>query len=185
MAAALTALALILTACGGGSDAGTAGSSGGTGSGSGSGTSTAPTSAGPSIAGCPMFPASAVFNTRLDGLPVHADSSRWINADASASWTRTFATASGPDTRTFWPIDNRPLHADWGTTVDATQLATYWGIPYNVLDGTAVRSTWPVASFAAADSPTGDYPGAVDESDCAVATATGWGIHANCQTLPA
>ena len=195
MAAALAALALTLTACGGGSGAGTAGSGSGTGSGtgtsagsgtgSGSGTSTTPTSAGPGIAGCPMFPASAVFNTRLDGLPVHADSSRWINADANASWTRTFATASGPDTRTFWPIDNRPLHADWGTTVDATQVATYWGIPYNVLDGTAAQSTWPVVSFAAADSPTGDYPGAVDESDCAVATATGWGIHANCQTLPA
>ena len=143
-----------------------------------------PVTQGPQLGGCPMFPASAVFNTRIDALPVHPDSRRWINADPQASWTRTFDTPSGVETRQMYPIANRSVHADWGTTVDPSR-DTYWGIPYNVVDGTTVRTDWPVVSFAASDSPDGDYRGADDESDCAVAQGSGWAIHRNCQTLPA
>ena len=34
---------------------------------------------GPTINGCPAFPANSIYNTRIDSLPVHARSSAWIS----------------------------------------------------------------------------------------------------------
>lgn len=103
---------------------------------------------------CPVFPANAVFNTRIDDtqrFPVHAQSNAWV-------------ASVGSSVR---------FHADWGSNEDAT-AADYYGIPFNLIDGTAATTTWPVVSFD------NGWP---DESDCAVATAGGYGIRRGCDSL--
>ena len=60
----------------------------------------------PSIGGCPVFPASNVWNVRVDALPVHAQ---------SASWVATIGAAN-------------PLHPDFGTVYAGAPN----GIPYVV-----------------------------------------------------
>jgi hypothetical protein len=115
-----------------------------------------PTSGAPIIGGCPIFPDKTIFNTRIDDharFPVHPQSATWIN---NIGATRRF-------------------HADWGTTENQASVS-YYGIPYNVVDGTAATTSWPTVSF-----PNG-YP---DESDCAVAQSGGFGIRQNCTTLSA
>lgn len=69
---------------------------------------------------CALFPADAIFNTRIDQLPVHASSAAWI-ADI------------GP---------RRPFHADWGTQEDPGARA-YYGIPTNVVKAAAQPGDWP------------------------------------------
>jgi hypothetical protein len=69
---------------------------------------------------CPYFPPDAIFNTRIDQLPVHPRSGEWV-ADI------------GP---------RRPFHADWGTQEDPASRA-YYGIPVNVVGGAATATTWP------------------------------------------
>lgn len=114
-------------------------------------------STGPTIGNCPMFPDNAMFNLRIDDrtrFPVHAQNAAWI---ASIGTTRRF-------------------HADWGMNGNPQQFADYYGIPYNIIDGTAASTAWPTVSF-----PNG-YP---NESDCALAQGSGYAIHRGCDTLTA
>lgn len=119
----------------------TSGSSGST------GTTTTSTATGPTIAGCQVFPATAIFNTRIDDVtqfPAHPSSAAWKSAIDSTG--------------------SRRLHLDWGTNEDQTQHSSYYGIPYNVMDGSTVPTTWPVATYSG---------GVPDESDCAVPNGSG------------
>lgn len=90
------------------------------------GTAAAPASAGakrPKVAGCPVFPASNVWNRRVDKLPVHPDSPR-IKRRIGL---------------------NAPLHPDFGSF-------SGYGIPWNVVRSTTPRSSvdfrWPDESYA-------------------------------------
>ncbi|MEY4765310.1 MAG: hypothetical protein RI907_1983 [Pseudomonadota bacterium] len=94
---------------------------------------------GPVLAGCPMFPVNAVFNTRIDDLPAHGQSSQWVGAIGASV----------------------PFHPDWGTTEDA-YADDYYGIPWNVLDGKASTTDWPLTSLW--------WP---DESNCGLKQANG------------
>lgn len=96
----------------------------------------------PMLAGCPLLPASHVFNTPIDALPVHPSS----------------ATLLGT-------IGTRNLHLDLGRTVDQ-QSATYYGIPYNVVTGNTL--TWSKIAFYSADTSLNWNARA--EADCATGT---------------
>lgn len=76
----------------------------------------------PAVGGCGLFPADHLFNTPIDGLPVHPDSAAFL------------AT-----------IGDHRLHLDLGTTVDPASAA-YYGIPYEVVRGGALG--WSVVSLA-------------------------------------
>lgn len=109
----------------------------------------------PMLGGCPLFPEKAMFNLRIDDrnrFPVHAQNAAWIAAIGGT----------------------RRLHADWGINDNPQQFADYYGIPYNVVDGTPATTGWPLVSF-----PNG-YP---DESDCALAQSGGYAIRRGCDTL--
>jgi hypothetical protein len=112
---------------------------------------------------CPMFPASAIFNTRIDDtarFPAHANNAAWQEL-------------VGRDT---------PMTANWGTSSNPSDLQNYWGLPVNVVDATTTQ--WPIVSF--------DYPasGLVFEasypaqSDCA-ASADGATVVSDCTRVPA
>src|SRR5262249_19006364 len=120
--------------------------------------SPAPAPSGAAMLGsCPAFPATAIFNTRIDDrvkLPAHASSDAWIAAIGST----------------------RALHADWGTDEDNAS-PTHYGIPVNFLAAAAPETDWPALTFATDSAP--------DESDCAVADGGGWSIVRNCTTRPA
>ena len=106
-----------------------------------------PITSAPTIGGCEVFPASAVFNTRIDDLvrfPAHPSSATWISKIGTS----------------------RALHMDFGNNVNQANYATYYGIPYNVVDGTAATTAWPTVSFA---QNGGGWP---DESHCATPDAT-------------
>ncbi len=85
----------------------------------------------PTIGGCSLFPADNIWNTRIDGLSVHARSADWID-----SIGRT-----------------RPFHMDFGSgTWDGGPI----GIPYNVVDAGLPGVTF---DFDYADeSDPGPYP---------------------------
>lgn len=109
-----------------------------------------------------MFPASAIFNTRIDDtarFPVHA---------SSAAWQELVGRGT-------------PLTANWGTSSNPSDLQNYWGLPVNVVDPAA--TDWPVVSF---DYPaTGwifekSYPA---QSDCAT-SADGSGVVRDCTQAP-
>jgi len=108
-----------------------------------------------------------VFNTRIDDaqrFPVHASSATWIN---NIGGTRAF-------------------HPDWGTNDNQQQTADYYGIPYNVVDGTSATTTWPTVAFNPTDPRAGSGDSAPDESDCAVpAMDGGYSLVRNCTTLTA
>lgn len=110
---------------------------------------------GPAIAGCPIFPVTAIFNSRIDDtaqFPVHASSAAWKSSIDSTG--------------------TRRLHLDWGTSEDQSRHDTYWGIPYNVVDGISVTTNWPTVAY------TDGWP---DESDCAVADGSGgYAIQRDC-----
>jgi hypothetical protein len=165
----------MLGACGGGGDSGAAGSAGNSGgsaggsSGSDGSGGTPPTASGqgPSLGGCPVFPASAIFNTRIDSLPVHAQSANWLS----------LITGGGSSIRA--------LHADWGTQDDPAQTASYYGIPYNLVGSGAASTSWPTLSFNATD-PRAGGTGVPDESDCAVPNAAGgFDLQRGCQAVAA
>lgn len=155
-------LCLLLAACGGGGGDGVVINLGGTGSSSsGSSSSGGNSGPGPSIAGCPVFPVSAVFNTRIDDstrFPAHASNTTWINSIGST----------------------RALHADWGTSEDQQAWQTYYGIPYNVVDGTAATTDWPSVSFTITDPRAGNGNGVPDESDCAIAQGSAHSLQRDC-----
>jgi len=107
------------------------------------------------LGSCPAFPASAIFNTRIDDttrFPPHASSATWVAAIGST----------------------RALHADWGTTENQA-AADYYGIPLNLLSAGSPETDWPGLAFIAGGAP--------DESDCAIAGAGsgGYAIVRNCQ----
>lgn len=110
------------------------------------------------LGSCPAFPATAVFNTRIDDVarfPAHAQSTAWINNIGAT----------------------RSLHADWGRSEDPSS-GEYYGIPVNLLSATSPETDWPAITFATDSAP--------DESDCAVAnTSGGHDIVRNCTTPPA
>jgi len=122
--------------------------------------------AAPQIANCNVFPATAVFNTRIDDaqrFPVHPSSGGWISNIGS---TKAF-------------------HPDWGTSEDQLNYGTYYGIPYNVVDGTSATTTWPTVSFNATD-PRAGGAGVPDESDCAAPAANGtYTLTRGCSALAA
>ena len=76
-----------------------------------------------SQSGCTVFPSDAIFNTRIDSLPVHASSATWV-------------ASVGASTR---------FHPDWGNVSDPDQADAY-GIPVNVLGGTSSDTTWSLLS---------------------------------------
>jgi len=171
-AAALMLMTALLASCGGsGSDAGSASSGGSAPAPAPTppapappAPSPAPPAPAPSPAGaamlgsCPAFPASAIFNTRIDDpvrFPVHASSGTWIGAIGAT----------------------RALHADWGTDEDPS-AADYYGIPMNLLSATSPETDWPTLSYVAGGAP--------DESDCALANAGGGhDLVRGCDALPA
>lgn len=157
LACALVLSLTSLVACGGGGGNSTTSSSTpptDTPAAAGGGAATT-TTTGPTIAGCQVFPATAIFNTRID------DAARFPVSPSSAAWKAVID-----------PSGARRLHLDWGTNEDQTQHSNYYGIPYNVMDGTTVPTTWPVASYSG---------GVPDESDCAVPNGSGgYGIQRGC-----
>ena len=95
------------------------------------GTPAAQAQSGPSLAGCPMFPADNIWNTPVDTLPVDANSTAYIN------------TIGG----------TRTLHPDFGSGL--------WnggpiGIPYVVVPGTQPKV--PVSFDYDDESDPGPYP---------------------------
>ncbi len=92
--------------------------------------STAPRS-GPSIDGCPIFPADNIWNARVDQLPVDRYSAQYIQS-------------IGPATH---------FHADFGS---GEWEGNPMGIPYVVVPGT--QPLVPVHFYYAAESDPGPYP---------------------------
>jgi hypothetical protein len=105
-----------------------------------------------------MFPASAIFNTRIDDtsrFPAHANDAAWQDL-------------VGRDV---------PLTANWGTSSNPSDLQNYWGLPFNRVDASA--TDWPVVSFDYGASGlvfATSYPA---QSDCATA-ADGSGVVHDC-----
>jgi hypothetical protein len=119
----------------------------------------------PVLADCEMFPSSAIFNTRIDDVarfPVHPDSARWI-------------ALAGPDL---------PYWTDWGRNDNPADYATYYGMPINIVDGTAATTQWPLVSFDFASSGVSTERGYPHESDCAVPDGSGFAIARDCGALP-
>jgi hypothetical protein len=114
---------------------------------------------------CEMFPAAAIFNTRIDDVarfPAHPNSAGWVSL-------------VGGDV---------PFSADWGLEVNPAQYATYFGMPINIVDGTAATTEWPVVSFDFSTSGVVMGQGYPDKSDCAVASGSGFAI-SRCGAVPA
>jgi len=89
---------------------------------------------GPILGGCQMFPADNVWNTRIDTLPIHAQSTAWINS---------IGRYTG-------------LHMDFGSgTWDGWPI----GIPYNVVPSTQAGVNIGASQFLYWDeSDLGSYP---------------------------
>jgi hypothetical protein len=94
------------------------------------------------IAGCQILPANHIFNTPIDSLPVHPNSAAFLNT-----------------------LQSTHLHLDLGQTVNQ-QSPTYYGIPYNVVNGTTL--TWANIAFTSTDTSLNWMPR--PEADCAIGT---------------
>ena len=98
-----------------------------------------PAAAAPLPGDCEMFPANAIFNTRIDNpsrFPAHAQSSEWIErVGGTTQWM-----------------------PNWGNSSNPANRDDYWGLPVNVIN--AASTLWPLVSFDAG------YP---EKSDCATA----------------
>ncbi len=93
---------------------------------------TAPAGDGPAISGCPIFPADHIWNTRVDSLPLDPNSDAYI-------------ASIGADTG---------LHPDFGSGLwEGSPI----GIPYNVVDGSAVGPA-QVEFYYPDESDPGPYP---------------------------
>jgi hypothetical protein len=103
-----------------------------------------PAGAVATIAGCQMFPSNHIFNTAIDKLPVDP---------SSAAYLATIGTHN--------------LHLDLGTSVDVT-ADDYYGIPYNVVHGSAM--SWMSAFYETADTADLDWD-PTTEADCASGSA--------------
>ena len=112
-----------------------------------------------------MFPSTAIFNTRIDDtsrFPAHPNSWNWINLVGGGT----------------------QFLANWSPSSNANDLGGYYGIPYNVVDGTAATTDWPVVSFDYSTSGVSFEPGYPLKSDCAVASGDGFNIVRNCDQVP-
>jgi hypothetical protein len=162
---------LAVAGCGGGSDAGTTTASAAplaTASAPSSAPSgVSPTTGAPTLADCDMFPANAIFNTRIDDtakFPVDAKSNAWLDRIGRGV----------------------AFSADWGNDADPAHTLTYFGMPVNVVGGNAATTDWPLVSFDFTSSGMSIAQGYPDRSDCAVANAGGgFDIARNCASVPA
>ena len=144
-----------LVACGGGGGGGSAVSG-----------STIAAEGGVTLLGnCEMFPAQAVFNTPID------DTSRFPAHANSAAWKAWIGTGT-------------PFHADWWRSEDPTRRDAYYGMPVNLVDGSAATTDW--ANVLYDYSGTGAVSGAgwPHESDCATASGDGYAITRGCSSVP-
>jgi hypothetical protein len=117
----------------------------------------------PTLGGCELFPANAIFNTRIDDparFPAHAQSERWIDLAGRAL----------------------KFGADWGTNANPALYESYWGMPVNVIASTG--SDWPLVSFDFSASGSSSQPGYPAESDCAAQNGSGFSIAHGCASLP-
>lgn len=125
--------------------------------------------AGPSpvLGDCEMFPANAIFNTRIDDtsrFPAHAKTGEWVSLVGSNA--------------AFW--------GDWGVNVNPADHGSYWGLPINVVDGTPATTNWPVVSFDFSPSGVSYENGYPHRSNCAEANSWGgYNLVANCEAVPA
>lgn len=120
--------------------------------------------AAPRVAGCSIFPANAVFNTRIDEIskfPTHALSDDWVARIGSG----------------------RRLHLDMGRNENQQAWETYYGIPYNVVGAGALNTNWPSVSFDITDPRAGNGDGVPEESDCARANGSRFDLVRGCNTL--
>jgi hypothetical protein len=91
----------------------------------------APALSGPSLGGCLLFPADNIWNARVDGLPINAQSNAWID---------TIGRGTG-------------LHMDFGSgTWDGGPI----GIPYNLAD--AGTPKFKLDFYYPDESDPGPYP---------------------------
>ena len=91
-----------------------------------------PSTGGPTIANCPMFPANNYWNTPIDSLPIHSQSDAWINS-------------IGRD---------ELLHMDFGSGEwDGGPI----GIPFNVVAGSTVPA-YDAEFYYPEESDAGPYP---------------------------
>jgi hypothetical protein len=112
-----------------------------------------------------MFPANAIFNTRIDDtsrFPAHARSDEWVNV-------------AGRDL---------PFTIDWGNSENADDHTAYFGMPINVVDGTPSTTDWPVVSFDFGPSGIFSDVGYPHRSDCAVADGSGGFSVRTCESVP-
>jgi len=113
----------------------------------------------PTIGDCQMFPASAIFNTRIDDLsrfPAHPQSSQWIDVAGR----------------------QLPFGADWGFHENPASYGDYYGMPINVID--RAGTDWPVVSFDFSTSGAYWERGWPYKSDCAVPAGDGYAIQRDC-----
>jgi hypothetical protein len=120
---------------------------------------------GPVLDDCELFPAQAVFNTRID------DTSLFPARAESAAWAASIGTA-------------KVFHADWWLGIDPAQRDAYYGMPYNMVDGTAATTDWPSVSYDFTGSGVAGMAGWPWESDCAVAGGDG-SIKRGCNNVAA
>ena len=78
---------------------------------------------------------------------------------------------------------NVPFSANWGNSEDQS-AAGYYGMPINVVDGTAATTDWPVVSFDFSTSGVTMGTGYPLKSDCAVPDGSGYRIVQNCGSVP-
>ncbi|MBG9388475.1 hypothetical protein [Caenimonas aquaedulcis] len=121
--------------------------------------------AAPMLADCELFPASAIFNTRIDDtsrFPVHAQSATWKNLVGTSV----------------------PFSTDWGVNDNPASYSTYWGMPVNIIDGSAATTDWPVVSYDFSTSGVSMERGYPDKSDCATVGGDGYAITRPCGAVP-
>jgi hypothetical protein len=120
----------------------------------------------PVVGDCPMFPANAIFNTRID------DTSRFPALPQTNDWINRV----GPGT---------PFWTDWGKSQNPADRGAYFGMPINVVDGTPATTSWPVTSFDFAPSGQSMQSGYTPKSDCAVDDGHGgFGFERGCASTP-
>jgi hypothetical protein len=87
---------------------------------------------GPSLGGCPLYPANNIWNARVDTLPINSHSSAWVNSIGNTTG----------------------FHMDFGSgTWDGGPI----GIPFNLVAGSAV-SKYTVNFYYPDESDPGPYP---------------------------
>jgi hypothetical protein len=126
-------------------------------------TASAAAAAAPMLGNCEMFPAAAIFNTRIDDVsrfPAHPNSAAWIAGVGNAV----------------------PFHADWGMSDDASRPADYFGLPVNTVD--AGSTQWPTVSYDFSTSGVSTEVGWPHEGDCAVPSGDGFAIQRGCANVP-